>query len=290
MLVCHAVLVLQQPSVSKPKFRLWQTTREYTYTSIPPEQKHMKQITKRCPAGGCPPAACTVGPVRVRRAHPAYACARGFRQIWVTYYSPNKALALEVLAVWVGEEAGDGIRRGVILCTGACAVLIFIINVPHSHTELSLWIRHGVVRCSGASVVLIFIINVPLPCTELPLWIRHGLVRCSGACAVFNFIIHVAHSHTEEPLLIRHGVARCSGACMVLIFIINVPHSHADLGNPAMLKITSHVENKHHAIKNHIYRQNPPTRPHVGWTIFAFVRNSLFKNTVVAHVKIPMCF
>jgi hypothetical protein len=35
-------------------------------------------------------------------------------------------------------------------------LLIFITNVRHSCTELPLWIRRGVVRCSGACAVLIF--------------------------------------------------------------------------------------------------------------------------------------
>jgi hypothetical protein len=73
-------------------------------------------------------------------------------------------------------------------------------------------------RSGALCAVFIFIINVPHSCTELLLWIRHGVVRFSGACVVFIFIINVRRSHIELPLWIRHGVAWCSGACTVLIF------------------------------------------------------------------------
>jgi hypothetical protein len=44
---------------------------------------------------------------------------------------------------------------------------LFIINVCHSRTKLPLWIRRRALRCSGACVVLIFIINVRHSLTEM---------------------------------------------------------------------------------------------------------------------------
>jgi hypothetical protein len=85
--------------------------------------------------------------------------------------------------VLIGAVGVSRIRREVLRCSGACAVLIFII-VRHSRTKLPLWICRGAVRCSGGFVVFIFIITVRHSRTELPLWIRRGAFCFSGLCVV----------------------------------------------------------------------------------------------------------
>jgi hypothetical protein len=122
-------------------------------------------------------------------------------------------------------------------------VLIFIIHVHHSRTELPLWIRDGVERVRGVhfhpapnfhfgSVTVwnaVRGVHFHHTCAPLPHRIDTLHPSRSGAvlrwCVVLIFIINVRHSRTELLHCIALGALRCSGACMVLIFSFPGPGS-----------------------------------------------------------------